>query len=259
MLNYHFINGLFSNINVLQRVICHHLEANINITNINLQLLEYYNLDEINIFNKLFQINKKNDINLTDCKYILNNCLCSVEGLFNKHVDLTIVNKIRNNYLCYSNNIIDKYNNFIETKKYIYIYYRATDKINENTIPDYQSFCNFIINKNVNNLKIYLKTDSLLFLNYFQTRFNNYTFLEDLVIDEEPKHLNLYHILDNDFYLKYGIYKWEHLQNLLFYTMIASKSEMYIATNSNINSWIIQQRGNFNNVFIFKNNVDLLY
>jgi hypothetical protein len=80
--------GLFSNINVFQKT------YSLNYDNLQFILTEYYN--DLDLYPLLFEKNNNIQISIEDLNYINENCTCLAEGLFDKYVDLKIVNKVKN-------------------------------------------------------------------------------------------------------------------------------------------------------------------
>lgn len=244
--------GLFSNINVFQKT--YSLNYNDELQFI---LTEYYN--DLDLYPLLFEKNNNIQISTEDLNYINENCTCLAEGLFDKYVDLKIVNKVKDKYFNLSKSVISKYNELklLIPEKYLFIWYRFTDKITESTRPDYESFFNFVKSKNIDNLKVVIRTDSLSFLEEAKKQLDCIC-LPHLPLSESALHLNQNEINDSDFYNKNQIFKFQDLQRMLAVTKIASESEIYIATNSNINTFVIQQRNNFDNVYVFKDEINLI-
>ena len=236
-----------------------------DIGKISMFLTEYFQ-GEVNVFDDLFIINPAAHLSKQDVRYILDNCPADKHGLFNKVVDLTIVNKLKDKYLNHNSQVVDFEKKIIAQydipNEYLFVWFRGTDKITENRIPQFNEFIQKVKEINTENLPIVVRTDSYWFLQELQKQDIEHIsiHLTKLSIENKPVHQDILNkVSEEDFFKENGISKVQYLQGLLATTHIASKAKIYVATNSSINSWVIQQRGNFDNIYVLKNDIDFLF
>lgn len=226
-----------------------------------MELKEYY--DNVNLYPHLFKmdLDKAREIKVEDVKYMLDTCPCSNTGLFCTEVDLERVSKIKDAYLIPSDGVMELYKE-LKTKvpqAYSFLWYRRTDKLPESTCMEPIDFLRFF-QKNNPGLPVVYRTDEINFMEVADRFFNGSAVcLSTIKTTNNADYLDLNLVDDAAFYAHHGMFKIKYLQYLLALTLVAADSEMYFATNTNINSWVIQNRGHFERQFIFKNDKDLLY
>ena len=250
--------GLFSNINVFQRMICHeflHNKAHDNY--IEMYLTEYDENEDF--YPHLFSINKDIDINEVSCNEILK-CETKEFGLFQSRVDIESIDIVRKKYLNYSLSVICKSEQIATylPDEYTFVWYRGTDKKSEAHVIDIKKVVDFAESKK---LPLVVKTDEIKFKNYLNENNIKHIMLKGLPEREDGfcLHKNLYTISKKEFFDMYKMTKIEYLQQLLAITIFAQKAQNFVCTPSNIASWVIQNKGTFKNSYVFKDNHTFLY
>jgi hypothetical protein len=146
------------------------------------------------------------------------------------------------NILHIETKLLRKYD--IDTDRYCAIYYRGTDKVLETQLGSFESFndkVNEIILQN-KATKILIQTDSTMFLEYMKTKH-----FDILAFNESVTSLsNLGTHNENSPTFNYMAVKY------LFATaLIISKCKYIVCSSGNVASWIMQYRGNGDNVHQF--------
>ena len=124
--------GLFSNLNVFQRLICHDFCQYERQDNYVEMYLEEYS-KEIDMYQHLFKMDKSISLNKKFCENLLKTCDTRAYGLFQNRIDLTSIDLIRRKYLNYSEEVkfkASKMFNYLP-QKYVFVWYRGTDKRSE--------------------------------------------------------------------------------------------------------------------------------
>ena len=160
--------GLFSNINVFQRMICHeflHYKTQDNY--VEMYFEEY--CKETDFYQHLFKVDKSVLLNEDFCKNLLEKCDTRAYGLFQNKIDINSIDLVRKKYLNYSEEVKKKAK---EIKKglpenYVFVWYRGTDKKSEAHVIDIEKVVNMAISKG---LPIVVKTDEIKFKKYLEEK-----------------------------------------------------------------------------------------
>lgn len=260
--------GLFSNLSVCSYGILTYINMGFTPENISLILTEYDNT--LDFYNELFKINN-DKLDLSDIpedvlQYNLRYQEPSHLGLGRekRHINFDISNRIIKKYFSLSdntkniyNNILEKYN--IDFDNTVFIWARKTDKIVENDVPSVDTYLKILYDNNLTNKKIILQTDDINVFNEFNSK-QTINILDELPFSDDLNgfHVNLNSVSNTIFYEKYKMSKIEYLQRLLSLVIIASKCKYVILYPGNLSMVVPIIRGNFDNVFNFFDNENLI-
>lgn len=267
-LHHRRLHGLFSNVSMLHRDICKAIKRGEEVDHISMVLTEYD--QEADLYPSLFQINHEARRNLTldDCKYLLAECPSDIYGLFNSRLDLARIGKVTRAFLQPSDAVMELSREIKKglPGKYAFLWYRGTDKITENLIPTPDQFIDGVVAvglkysiPEIQQPPFVYRTDQLDFITAMENHFLSSIHLTTIRTSNDAAHLNLHLTGDAQFEAEHGMSKIKYLQHLIAITLVAAESTWYFATNSNINSYVLLQRGHFERQVIFKNDRELLF
>lgn len=146
------------------------------------------------------------------------------------------------NILHIETKLLRKYN--IDTDNYCAVYYRGTDKASETQLGSFESFQNKVNEIVLQNkaTKILIQTDSTKFLEYMKNEYSNILAFNESITSIS----NLGTHNENSPNFNYMAVKY------LFATaLIISKCKYIVSSSGNVASWIMQYRGNGDNVHQF--------
>jgi len=269
--NTYYLNrhaGLFSNLCICSYGILTYIYMGLTPENISLTLTEYD--DTLDFYTKLFKINHEK-INLSDIsdnvfKHTLRYQEPSHLGLGREkhHINFDIINRVIKTYFSLSDDTKKVYTNILEKYKIdfdntVFIWARKTDKVVENDVPSVDTYLKIINDNNLENNKIILQTDDITVFNEFNSKIS-INILDELPFSEDLKgfHVKLNSVSDTTFYEKYKMSKVEYLQRLLSLVIIASKCKHVILYPGNLSMVVPMIRGNFDNVYSFFDNENLI-
>lgn len=260
--------GLFSNLCVCSYGLLTYYNMGFKPKNISLILTEYD--DTFNFYDKLFKTSNT-EINFDDISTEkFNHCLRYQEpshlglGREKDHINFDICKRIINKYFLLSDDtktiikgIIKK--NKIDYNNTVFIWARKTDKIVENDVPTVDRYVDLLKEKNLLNHNIILQTDDISVYNEFNEKISC-KILNEVPFSDDSKgfHVKLNLIDDEFFYSKYDMSKVEYLQKMISLVIIASKCKHVVIYPGNLSTVIPIVRGNFNNVYSFSNNINLI-
>ena len=142
------------------------------------------------------------------------------------------------------NRLVEKYN--INTKKFIGIYYRGTDKLLETKLGPYAEYVDNLKKIYKHDCQILIQSDSAPFLDY---------------INDNCKNMNIITIQENKVsYTQKGIHyqnnsitNYEDIKYLIATFLIISECENIICSSGSGSIWIMLYRGNGDNIQQFLN------
>jgi len=233
-------HGLFSNINILKRLICHKIIDKENVDNIEL-ISTLYSYE--NIYNKLFYIDEKYKLTKLEAQWVLDNTPCNNLGLFdNTSIDLTILKKLQKGYFNINKEVEKYYNEYKLNEPYIFIWARKIDKISENSVPEYEEYINRL--NTLPKLKVIVKTDDIELYNKF---IKAGYYVINMPVQNKAIHLNY----------NFDMNKIEYIQRLIALTLIASESKYFIGYGGNISTHVFELHNKKENCFLYKNSKEL--
>lgn len=264
------IYGLFSNLNVLTYGILKFTLEGYIPKNISLKLLEYDY--ETNYYNHLFKISdedfKLNDIDKTLMDYQMRYCEPNLLGIGRTKLDLNfnILNRVYNKYFALSDEV-NQHIKEIESKHIkdysntLLIWARKTDKVAEVIVPDVEDYINLINRLNLKHKDIILQTDDISVYNDFMSKGLECKVLNELPYSNDNTlgfHNHLSSITNDVFFKKYNMSKKYYLQRILALVHVASKCNTLIIYPGNLATYIPIIRGNWNNVYSYKDKYNLI-
>jgi hypothetical protein len=269
--NTYYLNrhaGLFSNLCVCSYGILTYVNMGLTPENISLTLTEYD--DTLNFYTELFKLNNEK-FDLSDISdEVLQRTLRYQEpshlglGREKHHINFDIISRVIKKYFSLSDNtkkvydsILEKYN--IDFENTIFIWARKTDKVVENQVPSVDTYLKIIYDNNLENKKIILQTDDITVFNEFKSKIS-INILDELPFSDDLNgfHVKLNLVSDTTFYTKYNMSKVEYLQRFLSLVIIASKCQHVILYPGNLSMVVPMIRGNFDNVYSFFDNENLI-
>ena len=269
--NTYYLNrhaGLFSNLCVCSYGILTYVNMGLTPENISLKLTEYD--DTLNFYTELFKLNNEK-FDLSDISdEVLQRTLRYQEpshlglGREKHHINFDIISRVIKKYFSLSDNtkkvydsILEKYN--IDFENTIFIWARKTDKVVENQVPSVDTYLKIIYDNNLENKKIILQTDDITVFNEFKSKIS-INILDELPFSDDLNgfHVKLNLVSDTTFYTKYNMSKVEYLQRFLSLVIIASKCQHVILYPGNLSMVVPMIRGNFDNVYSFFDNENLI-
>mmetsp|Transcript_10107 Transcript_10107/g.9809 ORF Transcript_10107/g.9809 Transcript_10107/m.9809 type:complete len:286 (+) Transcript_10107:376-1233(+) len=143
------------------------------------------------------------------------------------------------NILHIKTQLLRKYD--IDTDGYCAVYYRGTDKVLETQLGSFESFnakLNEIISQN-ESIKILIQTDSTQFLEYMKIKHSNILAFDESITSISNKGTH---------YENSGNFNYKAIQYLFATVLIMSKCKYIVCSSGNVPSWIMQYRGNGDNV-----------
>jgi hypothetical protein len=129
----------------------------------------------------------------------------------------------------------------IDTDDYCAVYYRGTDKVIETQLASFESFdekLNDIISRN-ESIKILIQTDSKKFLEYMKIKHSNILALSESITSISNKGTHN----ENS-----GNFNYKAIKYLFATVLIISKCKYIVCSSGNVPLWIMQYRGNGDNV-----------
>ena len=269
--NTYYLNrhaGLFSNLCVCSYGLLTYVNMGLTPENISLKLTEYD--DTLNFYTELFKLNNEK-FDLSDISdEVLQRTLRYQEpshlglGREKHHINFDIISRVIKKYFSLSDNtkkvydsILEKYN--IDFENTIFIWARKTDKVVENQVPSVDTYLKIIYDNNLENKKIILQTDDITVFNEFKSKIS-INILDELPFSDDLNgfHVKLNLVSDTTFYTKYNMSKVEYLQRFLSLVIIASKCQHVILYPGNLSMVVPMIRGNFDNVYSFFDNENLI-
>ena len=269
--NTYYLNrhaGLFSNLCVCSYGILTYVNMGLTPENISLKLTEYD--DTLNFYTELFKLNNEK-FDLSDISdEVLQRTLRYQEpshlglGREKHHINFDIISRVIKKYFSLSDNtkkvydsILKKYN--IDFDNTVFIWARKTDKVVENKVPSVDTYLKIIYDNNLENKKIILQTDDITVFNEFKSKIS-INILDELPFSDDLNgfHVKLNLVSDTTFYMKYNMSKVEYLQRFLSLVIIASKCQHVILYPGNLSMVVPMIRGNFDNVYSFFDNENLI-
>jgi hypothetical protein len=261
--------GLFSNVTISLYGIMKFIELGVPPKKIVLKLLEYktnYDFYEDLFKTKNIEINF-NDISDGEMKYFFRYCEPNTLGIGREkqHINFKILNRLIDKFYQLSDKSENIYNkiindNQIDFEKTVFIWARKTDKIYETKTPEVDDYIDILKKNNLLDYDIVLQTDDITVYDEFKLKNINFRALNEIPYSFNNKgfHEKLYQINDEQFIDNFGISKSLYLQKLLCLVIIASKSKYVITYPGNLSTVIPILRGNFDNVFNFINEKNLM-
>jgi hypothetical protein len=262
--------GLFSNITIMTYGIFKFYNNGYKPKNLKMYLTEYDT--DIDFYDHLF-IKSTSDYNFNnfsqdDIEHFLKFCEPNFLGIGRRKSDinfniLNIINKKFFNPSKYVQDII--YNivkqNNINYKNTVFIWARKTDKINEVSIPTVDTYINTLKSLNINNMNVIVQSDDISVYEEFNFNKFEYINLNILPLSNNNNlgfHNNLCRMTDREYLELYKHTKIEYLQRLLALIHIASKCEIIILYPGNLTTYIPIIRQNWENVYSFIDNTQIL-
>lgn len=260
--------GLYSNLTVCLHGILKFINLGLTPKNISLVLTEYDNT--YNFYNDLFVINDDNldlsDITQEEIDYCLRYSEPSPLGLGRQksHVVFKILERLIKKYYTLSENtktihqnILNKYN--IDFDNTVFIWARKTDKPVETSVPTVDRYIEILKEKGISDYKIIVQTDDIGVFEEFKSKLQ-FDYLSELPFSDPSKgfHVDLNFMSDDTFQTNYDMTKTEYLQRLISLVIIASKCKYSIIYPGNLATVIPLVKGNFENIFSFKDSKNLM-
>jgi hypothetical protein len=254
-------SGLFANLNwLIYHIVCLEFE-NKKVENIILMLEEYF--ESTNVYPKLF---KKTDVEIDystiteEEKNSFKNRELTYYGMggsiedFPFHITTPIIKKffqpiveIENYY-----NFLLKENQII-TEQIIFVWARQTDKINEVVLPKLTNYLEVLNNLSLSPKEIILQTDDKnLYLEFVKKtdfkRINEIPFANN----DEGFHTRMCTISDEQFKIRFGITKLQHLYQMIIISLLAKDCSYSIIYPGNATTYIPILKGSNKNLYLFR-------
>jgi hypothetical protein len=261
--------GLFSNLNVMTYGILKFYKHGYKSKNLKIYLVEYD--DTIDFYDNLFS-KSDNDYYLDNISsYEINNHLeiCYPNhlgvGFRKEDINFKIFNIINDKFFKPNNKVkniirnIEEKNN-INYDNSVFIWARKTDKVTETNIPNANDYIKILNGLQLKNMDIIIQSDDKSVYDEFNTENFIYKNLNELPLSEDSNiafYTNLNRLTNDEYYNLYGHSKIEYLQKTLALVHIASKCNTVIIYPGNLATYIPIIRGNWNNVYSFKNDKEL--
>lgn len=255
--------GLFSNITVMMYGIISFSLRSRTPHNLSMTLIEYdYNIDFYPLLFTIkdnFKISNipQNEINLFT-SYIptylgLGMCKCNLFNIFDSLNDSYF--QINDTVKSIMEDIKTVYN--IDYENTVFIWARKTDKITEISIPDVEDYIKLYKSLSIDK-RVIIQTDDPDVYDEFIEK--GYECLNYIPLSSKNRgfHIQLRNINDDDFNKLYNITKTQYLQRLLALVNVASKCNTVIIYPGCLSTYIPIIRGNWNNVYSFKNKNELI-
>jgi len=259
--------GIFSNITVSIYAIFSLEISGYEVKNIKFILNEYIPGEDL--YDELFEIR--------DFKINLENIESEKINLFKdkfypthyglgfdiKNINFEISSQIYNKFFTPSKWVVEYINNILKSKNiedldFVFIWARKTDKTNETEIPSVEKYLEVLSTNNMIDKKIILQTDDNLVLNEFNEKIEIDT-LEDIPQSNDgwAFHGRLDMVSDDIFHSKYNMTKKEYIKKMIGVNLIATKSKFSILYPGNPTTTVTIAKGNFNNLFLFRDKNNL--
>jgi hypothetical protein len=177
-----------------------------------------------------------------------------------------ILNRVNKKYFNINDTIINyikeiEIANNINYDNTVFIWARKTDKDTEIPVPDAKKYIELYESLSLGDKEVILQTDDPRVIEDFQQFNFKFKVLNEIPLAKNVEcgfHRKLCDVSDNAFYDMYNMTKKYYLQRILALVHVASKCNTLIVYPGNLATYIPIIRGNWDNVYSFYDNSNLI-
>jgi len=213
------------------------------------------------------------DIDESDINFFLYNCHPTMCGLGMKswgsvmstkeNFNLKITSKIIDKFFNPNQNVLNNLKSMMESKNikgedYVFIWARKTDKVEETSVPDAETYFRVLSENNLLNERIFIQTDDITMFNDFIKIVPNCERFEDIPFAKDYTfHRLISRTNDDIFYSNYNLTKEEYMVKMFCVVFLAVKSKKAIIYPGNPTTVVPMYKNSFLNCILFKNGSEL--